>query len=242
MTTSIFLRSYAADLRWVPYALRSIHKFVSGIDEIILCIPQEDVSLFRTLNLTRELLVPSQPSTEDGYLDQQASKLIADLFTRSTHILFWDSDLLAIRPFSPADLTVDGKPRCLMTPYSKLVNPDGSPATPWQPIVEKALCHGVTFEYMRSHPFLVPREALVGLRQHMEAMHGCSMMEYLSRQPHHAFSEFNVLMAWAHWKRPDLFSWWNTEEKGVPTPFVKQYWSYSRLTDEERQEMEGILE
>lgn len=246
MRTAIFLRSYAADLKWVPYALRSIHKFVSGVDEIIICVPREDMALFQSLNLTRELLVPSQPSTEDGYLDQQASKLMADFYTGASHILYWDSDVLATRPFSPADLMLEGTPRCLMTPYAKLVNADGSQATPWQPIVEKALgnpkdLYRVTYEYMRSHPFFAPRTALEGLRSYMEAIHDCSIAKYITRQPHRAFSEFNVLMAWAHWQRPELFYWWDTEVMGVPEPFAKQFWSYSGLKDEERAEMEKIL-
>lgn len=241
MTTSIFLRSYRDDLKWMPYALRSIHKFVSGITNIIICVPREDVPAFKSLNITPEHVMVSQRTTGDGYLDQQISKLLADFYTGSSHVLYWDSDVLATRPFSPSDLMIDGKPRCLMTPYSKLVNADGSPATPWQPIVEKAIGNPVSHEYMRCHPFLVPREALDGLRKHMEELHGCNTADYVARQPLRAFSEFNVLMAWAHWKRPDLFSWWDTEEKGVPEPFVKQFWSYSGLTDEERTEMERIL-
>ncbi len=31
MITDIFLRSYASDLPWVRYALRSLQKFVTGI-------------------------------------------------------------------------------------------------------------------------------------------------------------------------------------------------------------------
>lgn len=241
--TSIFLRSYAADIKWVPYALRSIHKFVTGISEIIISVPQEDFDRFKSLSLTREKLMMSKVATAamDPYLGQQYDKLIADQYTNADMILYWDSDVIAIRQFEPYDLTVVGEPRCLMTPYSKLVDSNGAPATPWQPIVQKALGHPVQYEYMRSHPFLVPRAALQGFRDYMLATHGKSLGAYISEQPNRSFSEFNCIMAWAHHHQPDLFFWWNTEELGVPQPFVKQRWSYSGLTDDERAEMEKEL-
>lgn len=249
MRFSIFIRSYAADLPWIPYALRSIQKFVKGVDGIIISVPEEDILAFSRFNLTKERVVRSAIKTDamDPYLGQQADKLMADFYTGSDYILYWDSDVVAIRPFSPSDLMIDGKPRCLMTPFDKLVNEDGSQATPWQPIVEKALgnpkdLYRVTFEYMRCHPFLVPRAALQGLRDYFSAFHDCSVTEYISKQPGRGFSEFNVLMAWAHWQRPDLFTFVDTEKNGVPDPYVRQFWSYSGLTNEERAEMEIILE
>lgn len=241
MKTSIFLRSYAADIGWVPYALRSLNRFVTGISEIIISVPKEDFNKFRALDLTREKLVVSQVVTRDGYMDQQRDKLYADFYTDSPLILYWDSDVIATRPFSPGDLTIDGKPRCLITPFDKLVNADGSQATPWRPVIEKALGHPVTHEAMRAHPFMTHRSALAGLREYMFSLHGITVGQYIERQPNRAFSEFNVLNNWALHHRPDLFSWWDTEKRGVPESFVKQHWSWSGLTDAERGEMEKAL-
>lgn len=245
MKASIFLRSYAADLRWVPYALRSIHKFVSGVDKVIISVPREDMAAFHTLNLTRELIVGSQVPTDlmQPYLGQQYDKLIADLYTpESDAIVYWDSDVIAIRPFSPTDLIIDGKPRCLMTPYSKLVDSAGVQITPWQKITETALGHPVQFEFMRCHPFLVPGRALEGFRDYIHSLHGVFLGAYIGKQPRNGFSEFNCLLGWAYYHKPELFSWWNTEEKGAPEPFVRQFWSWSGLTDAERVEMERVLE
>lgn len=241
--TSIFLRSYASDLPWMPYALRSIRKFVTGIDETIISVPPHDYAAFKKLDLDtkREHLMPSQVPDRNGYMDQQADKLRAHNYTGADYILFWDSDVIATRPFSPSDLMINGLPRCLMTPYDKLVNKDGTPATPWQPVVSKALRLPVAYEYMRSHPFLVPRSALIWFSAYMRGLHGVPIGRYISEQPDRSFSEFNCLMAWAHHHKPDLFSWWDTEVMGVPEPFVKQFWSYSGLTDAERAEMEKIL-
>lgn len=244
MTTDIFLRSYAGDIGWVPYALRSIQKFVTGIREIVIVVPANDYALFKSLNFTREVLYPSKLKPfEDDYLGQQSEKLQADFYTQADYILYWDSDCIATRKFTPDDLCVERKPRWLMTPYSKLVKPDGSPDTPWQPVTEKAIANSVEHEFMRAHPFIVPWDALSAFRRYMQSTHGCSIGEYIERQPGRSFSEWNAIGAWAYYNdnAHDLFYWWNTETDGVPEPVIKQHWSYGGITPEIRAEIERIL-
>lgn len=244
MTVDVFLRSYSADLPWVPYALRSLHKFVSGIQDVVIVVPEKDLAVFKSLNFTREVIYPSKLQTfRDDYMGQQADKLMADYYTEADNILFWDSDCIAIRKFSPEDLMIDGKPRCLMTPYARLVNADGKPDTPWRPITEKAICCPVDYEFMRAHPFIVPWGVLPDFRKFMQTVHGCSIGEYIEKQPGRSFSEFNALHAWAYYYpvARDLFYWWNTETDGVPQPVIKQHWSYGGITPEIRAEIERIL-
>ncbi len=245
MTCDVFLRSYAGDLAWVPYALRSLQKFVTGIRDIIISVPEEDLPAFKTLNLVKERLVKSEVPTGamDPYLGQQADKLRAYHYTNADQVLFWDSDCIAVRLFSPLDLMIDDKPRWLMTPYSKLVHADGTPDTPWQPITQKAIGKPVVdFEFMRAHPVLAPREALFGFAQFMQATHGgATLEEYIAKQPNRQFSEWNALGAWSYYHWPYYFSFWNTEEKGVPEPFVLQSWSWGGLTPEIREKFERIL-
>ena len=241
MNTDLFLRSYSKDAEWAVYALRSIHKFVTGIRGIVVVVPVNDYEKFKSLNLTKEMLCSSQFDDRDGYMDQMHDKLLAPVYTDADTILFWDSDVIAVRPFSPTDLIVDGKPRWLITPYSKLVNSDGTPAVPWRPITEKAIGCPVEFEAMRSHPLMATAEALLAFRQFMENKHGMSLGEYIARQPSRQFSEWNALGMWAYHYAPQFFSFWNTEEKGVPQPFVRQGWSWGGVTDDERKQMEEIL-
>ncbi len=244
ITTDIFLRSFSGDLAWVPWALKSIAKFVTGIRDIIIVVPANDYDRFKSLNFTRELLCSSRLEPfKDDYLGQQADKLMADLYTDADCIIYWDSDCIATRKFKPEDLFVDGTPRWLMTPYSKLVKPGGSPDTPWQPITEKAIAHPVAFEFMRAHPFIVPWDALSAFRRFMQSTHGCSVREYIEKQAGRSFSEWNALGAWAYYdeKAHDRFYWWNTETDGVPEPFVHQFWSWGGLRNAEREALEKFL-
>jgi hypothetical protein len=242
MIVDAFLRSYAGDVQWVPWALRSLDKFVTGIRDIVVVVPANDYTAFKSLNLTKEIICSSRLEPfKDDYCGQQADKLIAHLYTDAEHILYWDSDVLAIRPFCPKDLMIEGKPRCLETPFEKLVNADGSPAVPWKPIVERALGHPVSKERMRAHPFLVNRMALIGLRDYMQKLHHVPLVDYIAAQPNGEFSEWNVLHSWAADHAPDLFTFWDTEKQGVPEPFVRQFWSWSGVTLEIRAEMEKLI-
>lgn len=240
MTTDVFLRSYAGDIAWVPYALRSIHKFVSGIRNVIICVPADEYDRFNSLKLTKEILRSSRFPNSDGYMDQMRDKLMAFLLTDADTILFWDSDVVAIRSFSPVDLLIDGKPRWLVTPYAKLVNADGSPAVPWRPITEKAIGRPVEFETMRAHPLMATRESLLEFRDFMEKLHGVSLQQYIAAQPSREFSEWNALGAWAFYYAPHHFAFWHTDVS-VPEPFVRQFWSWGGITPEIRAEMERIL-
>ncbi len=243
MITDIFIRSYASDLPWVPYALRSLQKFVTGIRDIIISVPEEDLRGFKDLHLVKEILVPSRVpgSVMSGYLGQQCDKLRAHLYTDADTILFWDSDVLAVRRFSPDDLLINGKPRWLITPYAKLIKSDGSPDVPWQPITEKAIGRPVEFEAMRCHPLMVPRTALIEFGIFMEQLHGMTLEQYIADQPNREFSEWNCIGMWAYYYAPEFFSFWNTEVRGVPAPLVRQWWSWGGITPEIRSDIEKII-
>src|SRR5436190_20688994 len=108
VTTDIFLRSYWTDAEFARYALRSIYKFISGIRDVVIVVPANDFEKFRSLNLTKEILCSSRlEPMRDDYCGQQADKLHANLYTDADAILFWDSDVIATRPFSPTDLLID---------------------------------------------------------------------------------------------------------------------------------------
>lgn len=240
MTVDVLIKTYRDDFDWLRYCLRSIHKFVTGVREIVVLVPKGDVDLFRCLGLTRERMVVSAEHG-DGYLWQQREKCYADIYTDADMVLFMDSDLICTRPLSPEKLMICGKPRWLVTPYSKLVNANGHPVTPWQEITERALGHPVEFETMRCHPFLVPRELFQRVRDFMRELHGMDLSDYIMGQGGRKFSEFNLLGAFAYYHAPHLFHWMNTEHF-LPAPFVNQYWSYGGVTPDIRAQIESALQ
>lgn len=250
--TDIFIKSYPADYPWLNYCLRSIQKYASGIRQIILVTPKpipgsaESIALY-VYDILKDYIdlpdpvsiqaIEAQEYGQDGYLSQQIFKLYADTFSDADQLLFIDSDTIFTRPVTPQTYFKDGRIEWMMTPWAKT-------DTPWQPIVEKFLGQPVEFEFMRRHPTLVPRWLLIAVREFCLKQHGVPLDQYVMSQPHRAFSEFNVLGAFANAFHRDKFHWVNTEEvpeSEWPELTVLQKFSWGGLTDEIKAEFELIL-
>ena len=99
----------------------------------------------------------------------------------------------------------------------------------------------VQHEFMRRHPFVVPRWLFPRFREYCHATHGMILSEYIKIQPNRSFSEFNALGAFAYEKYRDKFAWVNTVEEQVPPPVVRQFFSWGNITDEVQKEINEIL-
>lgn len=231
MTTSIFVRSYEKDFPWLAYCLRSIHKFATGFQEVVVCIPEGT-----DLNLTAERVVKVKETCE-GYVHQQISKLNADLYTAADNVVYLDSDCVLTKPLTPEDLMTDGKPDWLITPMDK-VGEDARKA--WFDVMKDCIGHPPEFEMMRRHPQMIPAWALVSFKEFIRGKHGKSMEAYAAGRPHRNFSEFNVMGFYLHAHHHDKINWLNTDD-GVPEPLLIQAWSHGGITPEIKQQFEDIL-
>lgn len=236
MTTCLFIRSFRGDFEWLRYALRSIAKFVT-VHQIVIAVPRHDEIEVAKFGLTKERVILIDPVTDDFYLDQQHSKLMADTVTSCDYILHSDSDCIWHTAFNPSMIMQDGKPVMLMTPYSKL-----PPSVPWMAPTVKALGKPVEFEHMRRQPFLYPRWAYQAFRSHIQRLHGVSLGQYIKDQPYRGFSEYNAIGAFLFDQHHDKFHWIDTSVTvELPPTFLKQYWSHGGITEEIRTEMETFL-
>src|SRR4029077_1542764 len=107
MTCSILVKSFPKDFGWLSYCLKSIHKFASGFEEVVVIIPDDC-----DLPLTAERLVkvhePGPSATNaghhgTGYAYQQVVKMNSDKYCTSDFILHIDSDTIFTRPVKPKD-------------------------------------------------------------------------------------------------------------------------------------------
>lgn len=233
MTTDLFIRTYRNDLEWLTYALKSIHKYVTGYRNIIIAIPMDDVRLLS--HLTQEKVVGVH-DLDDGYLGQQLTKMQAWKLTDAEAIVFWDSDVVATRPIDVrTEYFKDGKIILYKTRYSSLnaVNvPGGGVGCPWQPITAKAVGFTPEWEYMRRMPLVFMGATLRASEEFMETAHRTTLERYISAQPHRAFSEFNVLGALADFHKHPGYHFIDTESIDMPPNAVDQQWSWGGLTNE----------
>ena len=235
MKCSIFIRSYAKDLPWLGYCLRSIHKFAIGFSEIVIAVPENERHLFR--HLTAEKLV-SVHDGQPGYLCQQADKMHADTHCMCSYILHFDADMIFTAPVTPEFFFHDGNPIWLITPWSAL---SGDEKKAWMHVLVKALREFPPYEFMRKCAVMVPSWLYGEFRAHMEKLHGVPLTSYIMNQPGHEFSEYNSLgfYAWLHHR--DKFHWHDTTIDGVPSWPFRQFWSWGGLTQEIRNEIEVAL-
>jgi len=224
MTTDIFLRTYHKDLEWLGYALKSIHKYVTGYRRIVIAIPKGEGHLLS--HLTAETVI-EVPDMDDGYIGQQLTKMRAYEYTDAGAVIFWDSDVVATQPIDiHAEYFHEGKPILYKTRYASM---DGNP---WQPITAKAVGFTPEWEYMRRMPITFRRDTLMMADTRMVHIHHVSLSYYLSQQPFRAFSEFNVMGALAEQMTPDRYHIVDTETVDMPPNKVMQGWSWGGITDE----------
>jgi FkbM family methyltransferase len=240
----IFIRTYPGDYPWLRYALTAINKFASGFRKVWVISPSGD-SVTAIFDKRKVEWRQINPETEDGYLDQQITKLYADVITNyeTEFILHIDSDVILTRPITPESFLTINAPdngdlqRQVVWPHT----PYSAIQTPWQPITEKFMGHPVENEFMRRFPIMVPRWLYPRMREFCFKRHGMPLCDYIRMQPPRAFSEFNALGAYAFTHHHDRIAWLNTLENAIPEPFAKQFHSWGGITEPIRKEIEQIV-
>jgi hypothetical protein len=247
MTCSIFIKSFPKDFGWLNYCLKSIHRFATGFDEIVVVIPEGS-----DLSLTQERVVKVQepgPSASSfvehgaGYAFQQVVKMNADKYCQSDFILHMDSDTIFTHPVTPKDLMVlngfNENPLWLMTPFSEILPTDKNLAAH---VESMRAFSGIDpeFEYMRRAGQIIPRWAYGCFREYCISRHGKTFEEYAMAQGFRGVSEFNFMGQFLHREFHNFIHFHDTRF-GIPESFVNQAWSWGGLDAKKSQELEAAL-
>lgn len=235
MTADIFIRTFARDVPWLRNCLRSIRRFGSGFNSVVIVTPPEShdavYPLARDFGCAYDVC---ERMHHDDYIGQQGTKMNADRWCTADVISHVDSDVLFCEPFSPSMLIEGGKVKMLKTRYATL-------DTPWQRVTERVVGFPVEFEYMRRMPLSYPRELYPFARDHIAALHGVSFAKFIKDIPKRQLSEFNVLGAIAEKFMAERFEWIDTEQF-LPPGITKQYWSWGGITTAMASEIEITLQ
>lgn len=231
MKVDIVIKSFAPDYGWLAFCLRSIQKFATGFNKVIVMLPRS-----APLTLTAEDVVLLDSS--ESYLSQQVAKLNADHHSEADYILHIDSDCCLTAPLTPDYFFKNGKPIWVITPFDAAPEDEKKA---WLHVMVKCLRQMPPYEFMRKNVLIVPRFLYIEFRKFIEQVHGCSMDAYVMSQPGREFSEYNCLGFFAWLKHRDVFYWHDTTIDGVPEWPFRQGWSWGGLTSKIREELEGIL-
>lgn len=223
----IFIRTYHKDLPFLQYCLKSIHKFVTGYNKIIICIPEQEAHLLDSWNLTQEVIVKWKPTTANGYIDQQISKLMAHTMCLSDYILYVDSDIIFTEYTDLSEFFIDDKPYLMKTRYELVGD-----AICWKDVTEKIMRKELTHEYMRRLPALYRTDTIAALDDFID----CMTLSRLNK-----LSEFNLIGAFIEEYQPENYTIIDTELHPLPKKVAHQYWSWGTLTPELEKEIQNIL-
>lgn len=235
-TVDIFIRTYAGDAQWLPYCLRSIHKFCSGFSNLIIVTPESSKSVIKPIasEFGADFFVCDQLNIDD-YVGQQGTKMLADTWCKSDSICFVDSDVIFIRDTTPNLIISDsGCIDMIKTAYNTI-------ECPWQSITEKAVGFPVEFEYMRRLPLTYNRDLLEFTRTHIEKTHGRTFHQFIAEVPGRELSEFNILGAIAEKFMPEKFNFINSSIDPLPELYIKQFWSWGGITEEVQETINNLL-
>lgn len=238
MTTSIFCKGCRKDRFFMDYLLRSLEKFASGFLETIVVLPEGDMPHFEGVDFHGAKVCWVDELDGQNYLRQQIFKLHSDEYCSGDFIFVVDSDCFFFDSITPEIFAPTGKPISLLRHWE-----DAGKASQWRPITEKFLTFQMMFEGMAALPFIIDRRVLPLLRDYAQATHGCSIDEYILRQPGNEFSEFNALSAFSQRFTPYLYDFRIADPKhdGFPRRHW-QRWSWSPVgVDPFRPEYEKIL-
>lgn len=231
-TASLFIVSFRGDFDWLTYLFRSIAKHCKGFLEVVVAVPNQDVSLLKAPSSVK-VIGYDDKSFLSSFMGHLWAKLTADKFCKGDVIVTVDSDCVFIAPTTPQTfLTPEGKCVNLCQKYASLGN-----TVPWQHDTERVLGRKVEYETMRRHGNCYPRELFQKLRDHIEVVMRRPLKELLelvpgrgSKSTFQAFSEFNSAGAYGMYFMPDHFKFIDVEAEQEPENTIKQFWSLNRPT------------
>lgn len=218
----IFIKTHAKDYDWLHWCLKSIERFCQGFRNVVIVSP-DPAPGFAMKDVT--WIAGSENSP--GYLAQQARKLHADQDTNADYILFMDSDCVFTKPVTPQDFIRDGKPIWLKTPFGNARDDQQV----WKPVMAKFLGKESQHEFMRRHPFILPRWAFTELRNFCRYKHGMELSDYVMAQAAPGqmltFSEWNCAGFFLHEFHHDKVAWIDTTTDEVPEAVVWQGFTHA---------------
>lgn len=232
MTTSIFIKTCLKDLQWLRYSLQSIIKFSKGFNEFVIVADDDCMGYCEEFynQCPCMFTIRYAPKHPNGYIHQQAVKLIADTYCSSEHILFVDSDVVFFKPFSPYSFMQNGKPVLLKTKYGNL---GGGEA--WKAITESVVGWDVDYEYMRRLPLMYRSDTFQKFRDRFP-----ELLPKLDTMETREFSEFNAIGAFIEKEASEGYAIVDTED-WLPEAVAKQFWSWGGITPEIKKEMEEMI-
>jgi hypothetical protein len=167
---TIFIKSWARDLKWLSYALRSIEcNWETPETEVVLVLDEDCRGRISGSDFNLDLSVFYVKPWPDGYCHAMYVKTMADEFSRGELIVLTDSDCILT---GPSDLNDLGAYQPIIPYMSYKEHNEMYSVSPWQRVTERLARQGTQKHYMASTPIMYHRSTFAGMRQWLTRLHG----------------------------------------------------------------------
>ncbi|MDA5110853.1 hypothetical protein O3V59_21165 [Brevibacillus thermoruber] len=238
----IFYKTYPGDEEWITYSIKSVYKFARGFRQIVVVSNSGHHYHPPSGNLPVKYVELDLPPDDArypngvGYWWQMGIKLCWDRFTDADAVVVVDSDQIFYDHFSPASWRKDGKIIWMRRPWSEAGN-----GVIWKPGADFLLGKDTPYDYMVGPGFYITRTALQSFTNFMQSRFAQTPDQYYIDVKNPRTSEFVPIGAYIdHIQDPEYGFYHPRDVNYRPWP-LKQYWSWGKITEEIRTEIEEFL-
>jgi hypothetical protein len=245
--TDILIPTYHADFMWLEYLLKSVKKYTSGFRKIIIVsdndghiIPSSITNIVECTVLYIDVgPIPQTIRHRPGYFWQQYLKLNWMSYTDADAVLIFDSDEMATKPITPADLcNEEGKYHWFYRDWSTTGD-----ALMWKIPTGEALLFTPPYEAMCVTGFVFDRETTTDLINYLKNKHNAtSLLDVFFKYNASLFSEYNAYGSYILYaKSPKYYAIIDDNARDKYNYSILKSWSYGGLSAEDKKRREEVL-
>ena len=223
----LFTKSWKNDYPWLKLALKSASKLCrdpihwtivvdqgekTGVQKVISQAMQEAKTSFDYVVYELQEFWP-EVNGINGYYAQQWIKMNAHMVMGDGIFFNWDSDVIAVRPFSEKDFYGKSeRPIFWISQFNHLLQHGNHEVHRARINVMREVCSvpEVGFEYMRCMP--IPMNGAI-LRSASSRQEWSKSLNAI-KNTRGGFSEFNIIGLFSHLYFPDAYEWRNADTQG----------------------------
>ena len=207
-SVAILIVTYAKDIEFLRFCLRSIEKYTTGFAGVTVVVPRAEMGLYDWISPQIRMCY-FQEEAGKGMLHHEVQKCRADEWIPGVDfIMHLDADCMFWKPAKPSDYLIRGRALMVRERYDAITGYAVAGRKNWRIGVEAALGFKPEFETMVRHPQVYPRGIYSAVRKAVEAHTGMAFDDYVLSGRNEfppSFGEFDTIGAIAIRDFPSRF-------------------------------------
>lgn len=251
----ILIVTYAKDLPWLEYCLRSIRRYCSGFQGVTVAHPNHEFSMFIPMGQRYDVRLHGYDEVPGkGMLQHMVKMAEADLFlpAATKYVLTCDADCIFRMPTTPEHYFWNDKPHYIFRSWSSLTTEDPrnpgskiiSDCQQWKLPTDRQVGFDSEIFGMCMNTVVFPIDFFQPYRDHVSRVHNRPYREFMldgRNEFPQSNMDFTAMGAFAYRHMRDCWHWFDVDCPPYPEDRKKAYWSHGGVTAEAMKDMEGLL-